>query len=73
MTEFHMQYVPHSLVAAYAALGWIDLGDTPGHHGIYARTMKWIGEGEPPKPSTTHAGDSLKAAADGNENVQERK
>lgn len=44
------RYVPHYLAAVYEALGWIDRGYVPGHHGIYSRVMEWGGQGEPKEP-----------------------
>lgn len=45
-----LRYVPHALVDAYLAKGWVvadNMADI--HHGFYSVIMRWAGEGEPPK------------------------
>lgn len=44
------RYVTHARVQSYIDAGWIDCGPVAGHHGAYARLMKWLGEGEPIEP-----------------------
>lgn len=46
------RYVPHARVEEYEALGWIDCGMCPGHHGVYSRRMKWEREEEPREPES---------------------
>lgn len=45
------RFVPHDRVDAYAKLGWIDRGPSPGHHGAHSNVMRWEGEGEPIEPA----------------------
>jgi hypothetical protein len=43
-----LRYVPHRLVAEFAARGWKiadSFADT--HHGAHAVLMVWVGEDEP--------------------------
>ena len=46
-----LQYVTHDRVEAYRALGWKIESTLDGSaHSNYSVLMKWVGEGEPPKP-----------------------
>lgn len=50
MNRFY-RYVTPSCVQAYEALGWLDLGPTPGHHGQWSNTMVYADHcEEPPEP-----------------------
>jgi hypothetical protein len=43
-----LRYVPHRLVAEFAARGWRLADDMAGtHHGAHAVLMIWAGEHEP--------------------------
>lgn len=46
----YYRYVPHARVEEYEALGWIDCGLCPGHHGVYSRRMKWERQEEVREP-----------------------
>jgi len=65
MSHSFYRYVPHAKVDAFAAVGWIDLGLVPGHHGIYSCRMKWEGEGDPPDPDAIAAIRSAVMAEEG--------
>lgn len=50
MNKFY-RYVTPSCIAAYEALGWLDLGPTVGHHGTFSNTLVFNGDCEtPPEP-----------------------
>ncbi len=51
----YFRFVPHERVKAFEAVGWIDRGFTPGHHGCHSRVMQWDGEGDPPDPDAISA------------------
>ena len=40
------QYVRHSDVAKFEALGWVNVGHLPAHHGHYSCLMRFADVGE---------------------------
>jgi hypothetical protein len=45
-----LRYVPHTLRAAYEAIGWVWVADMPGHHAAWCVLMMWAGDGEAREP-----------------------
>jgi hypothetical protein len=55
MVEREWRYVAHVEVATYEAQGWVDTGESVGHHGAHSHMMYRYVEGAPVDNTRIHA------------------
>ena len=56
MTDCEWRYVPHVEVATYVAQGWVDTGESIGHHGAHSHMLyRYVDEEAPVDNTRIHA------------------